>query len=183
MSKNGKIALVTIIGILVVLASWFFMGIHYRNAEATVRNKHIAQQDVVELVHDKTWKVLQQKAGVTNQYKEAFEKIYPELMAGRYDKGGSFMKWIQESNPNFDVSLYKDLMTAIEALRAELVREQKVLLDLERDHHNLYDTEPSSWFVKETETRKKVQSKIISSTKSKAAIETGIDDDVELFNK
>ena len=53
-------------------------------------------------------KVLKQKAQVTDEYKSAFESIYPKLIEGRYSKGdGSLMKWIKESNPNFDVSLYQ----------------------------------------------------------------------------
>ena len=102
---------------IVVLAAGSVIGcyFHYNNQEISLRQQSEAQRGKIEGVHDKMWKVLQQKAQVTDEYKSAFESIYPKLIEGRYSKGdGSLMKWIKESNPNFDVSLYKDLMQSIE---------------------------------------------------------------------
>ena len=126
------------------------------------------------------WKVIQQKAQVTTEYKDAFAKIYPEIISGRYsgDGDGSLMKWVTESNPNFDTSLYTDLMQSIEILRSEFQRNQETMLDLVREHKTLCTTYPGRWFISNT---MEIEYTVISSTKSKVVMETGIDDDVKLF--
>jgi hypothetical protein len=105
------------------------------NSEISLKNHIEAQQKVCEAFYDKLWKIISQKAQVADQYKNAFKEIYPALIEGRYgnEKGGTLMKWIQESNPTFDVSLYKDLMSSIEAERTGFFMEQKKLIDLDRE--------------------------------------------------
>lgn len=53
---------------------------------------------------------------------------------------GTMMKWIKESNPNFDVSLYRDLMQAIEIQRTEFQTSQERMLDIIREHETLTRT-------------------------------------------
>jgi hypothetical protein len=53
--------------------------------------------------------------------------MYVPLIEGRYTHGGGqMMQWLKEHNPQFDFSLFKDLMTSIEALRDEFFHEQLV---------------------------------------------------------
>ena len=133
----------------------------------------------MEGVHDKMWKVLQQKAQVSNEYKNAFSEIYPNLIEGRYSQGdGSLMKWITEANPTFDTSLYKDLMLSIELLRTEFQKSQERMLDIIREHNVLLTTVPSKCFVSNTE---RIEYTIISSTRSKTVMTTGLDNDISLF--
>jgi hypothetical protein len=88
------------------------------------------------------------------------------------------MKWITEANPNFDTSLYKDVMDAIEGQRTIFSREQKKMLDIIREHSTLCKTYPGKWFISNTS---EIEYTVVSSTKSKAAMETGIDDDTKLY--
>ena len=155
------------------------MYFSYNNQDARLRAQAEAQRGKIEGVHDKMWKVLQQKAQVSNEYKNAFSEIYPALIEGRYSQGdGSLMKWIQEANPNFDTSLYKDLMQSIEIQRTEFAKVQERMLDIIREHNVLLTTVPSKWFVSNTEL---IEYTIISSTRSKTVMTTGLDDDVKLF--
>lgn len=157
----------------------FSMYFSYNNQDARLRAQAEAQRGKVEGVHDKMWKVLQQKAQVSNEYKNAFSEIYPALIEGRYSQGdGSLMKWIQEANPNFDTSLYKDLMQSIEIQRTEFQKSQERMIDIIREHNVLLTTVPSAWFVKNKEI---IEYTIISSTRSKTVMTTGLDDDVKLF--
>src|SRR3989344_6398587 len=152
------------------------------NKEISLRNQIEAQQKVCETYYDKLWKVLQQKAQVTDQYKAAFKEIYPALIEGRYgnEKGGTLMKWIQESNPTFDVSLYKDLMSSIESERAGFFMEQKKLIDLDREHKVLRQSFPASMFIG---SRPDVKFTIITSEKTENVYKTGKENDVDLFKK
>ena len=169
------IAVILTIGVFSVVGMYF----SYNNTDAKLRAQAEAQLGKIEGVHDKMWKVLQQKAQVSNEYKDAFSEIYPALIEGRYSQGdGSLMKWITEANPTFDTSLYKDLMLSIELLRTEFEKAQSRMLDIVREHNVLLTTMPSKWFVSNTE---RIEYTVISSTRSKTVMATGLDDDISLF--
>jgi len=172
-----------IIGILSVVTLIIIIGGTWSSAsnkEVRLRSEITAQKQVCEAYYDKMWKIISQKAQIADQYKTAFKEIYPELIAGRYgnEKGGTLMKWIQESNPSFDVSLYKDLMLSIEAERSGFFMEQKKLVDIGNEHRILLNSFPSELFVG---SRPVIDITIISSTKTKEVFSTGKEDDVDLF--
>ena len=75
------IAIIAVVLILIVLVG---MYITYNNREVALRKEAEAQRGKVESVHDMMWKTIKQKANVTEQYRETFEKVYPELISGRY---------------------------------------------------------------------------------------------------
>ena len=179
--KTSNIILVSVLVVALGLAAIVgCMYVSYNNREVNLRNLAEAQRGNIENVYDKMWKVLQQKAQVTDEYKEAFREIYPNLIEGRYSQGdGSLMKWIQESNPDFDTSLYKDLMNSIEVERTCFASEQKKMLDIIRQHTTLLQTIPSGWFLG---GKMPIEYTVISSGKAKAVMQTGEDNDVDLFN-
>ena len=157
------------------------MYFSYNNQEVALRQQAEAQRGKIEGTFDTMWKIISQQAQVSNEYKDAFKEIYPELIAGRYSQGdGSLMKWIKEANPEFDASLYKTLMQTIEVQRLQFLKTQERMLDIIREHETLCKTYPSKWFVT---NKTPIEYTVISSTKSKMTMETGIDDDVQLFNK
>ena len=170
------------IGVLVVLALIVVgMYIKYNNEEVSLRKEAEAQKGKVETVHDTMWKVIKQKAGVTEEYRDTFEKVFPEIISGRYSQGdGSTMKWIQESNPEFDTSLYKDLMQAIEVQRMYFNQAQTRMLDIIRQRETLIELIPAKFFIS---NKSKIDYTIISSTSTQTVVQTGIDDDVDLFKK
>ena len=170
------------IGVLVVLALIVVgMYIKYNNEEVSLRKEAEAQKGKVETVHDTMWKVIKQKAGVTEEYRDTFEKVFPEIISGRYSQGdGSTMKWIQESNPEFDTLLYKDLMQAIEVQRMYFNQAQTRMLDIIRQRETLIELIPAKFFIS---NKSKIDYTIISSTSTKTVVQTGIDDDVDLFKK
>lgn len=148
--------------------------------EVQLRNQISAQQDVNKAVHDTMWKILTDKAGVTNEYKNAFESIYTKMMTARYaDRQKLLVQFVKESNPNFDSSLFKDLMASIEAERKTFLREQKKLRDLKMAHDTLLDQPPSSIFLA---GRAHIDVTIVTSTATEEAFETG-KDDKSLFQK
>ncbi len=152
------------------------------NQEVSLSTAITAKKTDQEATFDKMWKVLSQKAQVADQYKDAFEKIYPQLIEGRYSQGdGSLMKWITESNPTFDVSLYKDVMSSIEVERNGFLTTQRQLMDLKREHDKLRLQWPSKWFINDGVTEILIQ--IVSSTHAKEVIKSGKDDDTDLFKK
>ena len=178
-----KIILLSV-AVIMFLGIGTFVGMYfsYNNKEIALRNQVEAQRGKIEGVHDKMWKVISQKAQVSNEYKDAFTEIYPAIMEGRYSGNGdgSLMKWVTEQNPNFDTSLYKDLSQSIELLRTEFQKSQERMLDLIREHTTLCNTVPGRWFIS---NKTPIEYTVVSSTKSKVVMETGLDDDVDIFKK
>lgn len=169
------IIIVAAVAILLVLLIMFFT---YNNKEIYLRKEADAQRKKIESTHDKMWKVIKQKAEVSDKYRETFERVYPEIIAGRYSDGSSAMKWIQEANPNFDTSLYNDLMQAIEIQRTHLHNAQTRMLDVIRERASLIESYPSRWFIT---NKSEIEYEVISSSNTHKVVETRIDDDVDVF--
>lgn len=177
----NKLILIIGISLLSIGGIFALMYVGANNKEVKLAEQITAQKQVCEAFYDKLWKIISQKAQVAEQYKNAFKEIYPQLISGRYaNDGGTLMKWIQESNPSFDVSLYKDLSSSIEGERAGFFMEQKKLIDLDREHKVLRKTIPSSWFIG---SRPDIAFTIITSDKTEAVYSTGKENNVDVFGK
>ena len=166
-----------IAGLLIIFIGMYFS---YNNREVALRKEAEAQEGKIETVHDTMWKTLKQEAGVTEKYRETFEKIYPELIAGRY-KGESapLFKMIQESNPEFDTKLYDKLMQSIESQRAYFATSQQRMLDIIRERETLTESMPACWFVR---NKSKISYEVISSTGTQDVLRTRREDNIDLFS-
>jgi hypothetical protein len=176
--KNKNLLIgVVIAGIAILLLAGTYF--RYDSRELSLKAEASKQLGVIELTHDKMFKILQQKAGVTKEYRASFDSIYTHIIAGRYSQGdGSLMKWIKESNPEFDSSLYRDLMASIESERTEFLKAQTRILDISREHEVLIKTVPGRWFLG---GREPIEYEPISSTYSKEVMQTKTDDKLDLF--
>ena len=176
----NKGLLVGALSVGAMLLVTLLMYVSFNNTEVRLRNEAEAQQENLEVVFDATWKIIQQKAGVSGQYAKDFKEIYPQLMEGRYgnDRGGALMFWVTEHNPDFDISLYQDLMRSIEAERTKFAREQTKLLDIKREHDNVRETLPGAIFVG---GRPEIEVKLVTSAKTDEAFSSGQENDIDLF--
>lgn len=174
-----------VMGILVFVV--VFLGgcplMHYSNVEVDLRTGIEASQKDNQVVYDRVWKVLQQQAGVTDKYQESFRAIYKDIMNGRNPAGqATLAKFVTESNPNFDPSLFKTLMTSIESNRKDFERKQEELIDRSREHNKLLATAPGSlylWIL----GRHQITIQLVTSSRTEDAFKTGKDNDVKLFDK
>ncbi len=182
--STKKIIIIISIGVVLLFSGiTVIMGIGYSNQEKTLRVDIQAKEDACKSDFDAMWKVISQQAQIAEDYKESFKEIYPKLIEGRYDNegsGGTFMKWIQESNPDFNISLYEELMRTIRSMRQDFSTRQKELIAMTAEHTKLLRTFPSSIFVG---GRKEIHPTIITSSKTKETYQTGEDNDVDLFKK
>lgn len=99
-----------VVGLALIVGAMYVTS---SNKEVRLRNRITAQQKSNEATFDQTWKVIQQQAGVTSEYKESFRSTFTDIMNARYsgDKNSStLMKWVKEANPNFDSGLFKTLI-------------------------------------------------------------------------
>lgn len=183
---KGFIITAITIGIL----GFIFIGMYvsYSNSEISKRNQIEAQQEVCKANFDKMFKVIAQTAQVSERFmqeaRESFKEIYIPLMEGRYsnDRGGALMSWVTESNPQFDLNatgdLYKQLQRVIEANRQEYFLEQKMLIDMHRDHKTYISQVPASFFIGK---RGPAEIQIITSTETENVYRLERDDNINLF--
>lgn len=174
------IALFTIAA-LVIGVGLFAYNISINNTVARQCNLFDAQIQVVEGFHDKMWKTIREKCGLLDKQKEAFKDVYIPLIQGRYSQGsGKMMMWIKEQNPQFDQSTFKDVMVSVESLRTGFFKKQQMVIATVQEYKNVRDQWPSSMFCPSNERTRKMEAfEPITSSKSKAVMEAGKDD--ELF--
>ena len=181
MTKKTLIVGGTIIGILTVLVvtalciGGWIMGIV--NTEVKLRNTYQAKHKHVETAHDTMWKTISQKYKISGDYKNTFLNGLRAVAMGR--QGGSVFKSNNESSAQLGLStdVFNQMMATIEGQRASLKREQDTLTDMWRQHKTHCEVFPNSIFVG---AKVLPEPKMISSTRTKEAIETGVDDDISM---
>lgn len=174
---QNKIKISILVGIILIFFGFLFFGSYtsYYDTEATLRTSIEKKQTVCKLFYTKMIQIFKDKSQVTKSYKSDVTEFAKELMEGRYDKGdGTLMKWIQEQNPNFDASMYKDLMNTIQSEREGFFIQQEQLLDLNREHDNLFEKFWSGIFMKWIGA-KKIEVITLQNPESKQAYSTGIE--------
>lgn len=174
-----KLGLSVALGVLVVVGlialSMFFS---YNNQEVSLRNEAEAQRGKVEAVYDNMWKIIHQTNEVKESYAEDFKEVVKGMMEGRYSAGdGSLMKLVVEQNPNLSPQMYSKVMDAIQIERTNFTKQQERMLDIIREHSTLCNKIPGKWFIK---NKSAIEYTVISSTRAKEVMKTGIDDNVSL---
>lgn len=177
-SMSASIILIMCVAVFAIILLVMFFS--YNNKEIALRKEAEAQRGKIKSVRDKVFKIIREKANVSTEYRKAFEKIYPDLIAGRYsgDNGG-MMKWIQEQNPTFDTSLYGDLMQSIEVQREAFNTEQTRMLDIINQRAALLEQYPSCWFIR---NKSAIDYTVIASTSTNNIMQSGIDDEMLTFH-
>lgn len=169
MSNTAIIVICIVVGILILVMMYF----SYNNHEISLRKEAEAQRGKIETVRDRMFQILREQANVSTEYRKAFEEIYPKIIAGRYNRGGELMKWIQEANPQFDTSLYQTLSNSIEVQRTAFTSEQNRMLDIINQRATLIESYPSRWFIA---NKSAIEYTPISTSATKQVMATGVDD-------
>jgi hypothetical protein len=173
---------VGVLGLIILFAIGGYF-VSAMNNEVRLRNTIKAKMQDNESEFDNMWKKIAQTAQVPEQKKNALMDIFNSHAKARSggQKGGSLALWIKESVPQADMKVYDNLMNIITASRDRWTMRQKELVDFKREHDNLLDVFPSSLVCSTILGREKMEITIVSSSRSKRAMTTGVDDDIDLF--
>ena len=79
--------LIIILCAVVLVIIWIAMYFSYNNKEIALRKESEAQRGKIETVRDRMFQIIREQANVSNEYREAFNEIYPKIIAGRYEHG------------------------------------------------------------------------------------------------
>jgi len=179
-NANTKYLVGAGVAIVLIIGALFLLDISYDNKDQRLRADVEDQQRKIEANFDKMWKTISQTAQVTSKYKDDFKDAFTSMIGARYEKGaGQAMLWIKEQNPNLDASMYKKIQTIIEASRISFEREQRKLSQMGAAHKKMFTTKPSMWFL----SGEPVEIQIISSGKTKKVMQTGEENDINVFGK
>lgn len=168
--SSTLIIILSLVAVLVILIAMYFS---YNNKEIALRKEAEAQEKKIETIRDRMFQIVREKANVSTEYRDAFNEIYPKIIAGRYSEGGKMMKWIQEQNPEFDTSLYQDVMNAIEVQRTAFASTQNRMLDIINQRATLIESYPSRWFV---QNKSEIEFEPITTSATKQVMGTRVDD-------
>lgn len=168
--SESLIVILSIVTVVIILVIMYFS---YNNKEIALRKEAEAQRGKIETVRDRMFQIVREQANVSSEYREAFEKIYPEIISGRYQNGGEMMKWIQEANPQFDTRLYQTVSNSIEVQRTAFTSAQNRMLDIINQRATLIESYPSRWFIS---NKSVIEYAPISTSATKAVMATGVDD-------
>lgn len=170
------------IGVLVVAVvlggSLISTGVSLYNQEVALKNQIEAKQTENKANFDNMWKKIKQATNVSDDYKNGLAEVVKAYTEGRKDTSENMlMKWGAEAVPNFDSSVYKQLMNIIVASRDDFTLNQKELLDLNREHDTLLDTFPNNIFYRIMGVQK-IKVTTVTSTRTEETFNTGLDDEV-----
>lgn len=168
--SSSAIIFLCVAAVVIVLISMYFA---YNNKEIALRKESEAQRGKIETVRDRMFQIVREQANVSNEYRKAFEKIYPDIISGRYSKGGELVKFIHEANPQFDSTLYQSVANSIEIQRTAFASTQNRMLDIINQRATLLESYPSKWFIRDKSV---IEYTPISTSDTKIVMSTGVDD-------
>lgn len=163
----------------IVAAIW---GVTTYNNAAGLRNLYEAKVKANSASFDNMWKTISQSAQVTDKQKDALKDIFTSYAGARTTGGsqdGSLMKWVTESIPNVDTSVYKTLMNTITSTRDGWTMRQLELVDIARQYNEALVQFPTNVFLGAFGF-KPIDAKVITSDRTEKAFSSGRDDEVKL---
>lgn len=150
------------------------------NSASTLKNTYDMKVKDNSSEYDSMWKIISQTAQIPEAKKNAFEEIYTEYAAARTSKStNQMMTWVKESAPHVDLSTYDKLMNVITGTRQSWTFRQKELVGIAEEYNKKMISFPSNIFLGMFGFQK-IDPKVITSTRTEEAFQSGKDDDVTL---
>lgn len=188
----GGIALACIFVLCLLggLTMWSWVGGFYDSANKT-RISAQSRDMEAQQVYDKTWKIISQKAQISEKYADDFKQTFIGANDARYkNKENMMMMWITEHNPQLDASLYRELGQSVEAQRNEYLSIVKAQISIAQEHNTKVTS--SGAFMpcmilkvigNPHQACDTVAVRQVTSSRTQNSFQTGKDDDVKLFEK
>jgi hypothetical protein len=182
MTKTTGIILGLVL-VLLFLGGMFYMAkFNIKKDAGQLKNAYNAQLKVNENRFASMWKIIKTEAQVPEKYKDAIKEVLVANNTSKYGANGrqegGFMNVLQEANPNFNDAMYQKLMNLIEGEMKAFERDQNTLIAISQQYNDLMLTWTAQMFLEDLTP---MDAQIVTSTKTKKAFATGVDDDTDIF--
>jgi hypothetical protein len=153
------------------------------NSAASLKNLYESKVAANKGELDNVKKKIGQSGQVTQMQMESLGKIYNEHAAARTPNTDRLLvNWVKEVAPTVDQSTFKQLINVVTSSRDAWTMRQTELVDISRQYNDKLVTFPSNIFLGFMGFQK-IDPKVITSTSTEEAFETGRDDDAKVFSK
>jgi hypothetical protein len=176
MSKGLKISIAVFAVLVVLMLSMGGCAVSYYNTAIDLEARFKATQENNKNEMDLMKKKIAQTAQIPKAHVDKLEKIVIAHAKAR-GGGGHLFKMVTESIPEVPETTWLNLQNIITSSRDKFAANQKMLLDIKREHDALRGKFPSSLIVG---GRPELAAVIVTSTDTEKAFETGKDDDTDL---
>lgn len=150
------------------------------NDAAKLRNQYEAKVVDNSSEFDNMKKKISQVVQVSDVQYDKLKEILVSYADARSTKSDNvMMNWIKESVPNIDTSTYKTIINIITGSRDSWTMRQKELIDISREYNQRLSVFPGN-FILPMFGFQKIVPKVITSSATEKAFETGKDDDVKI---
>jgi len=162
----------------VVVAGGYLIGMY--NTQAQMLNHYTMKVKDNSSEFDNMYKKIAQVANVGDMYKNGLKKVLSSYVGGRKAESDKLlMNWIKEAVPTFDASVYKNIQNVVLISRDGWTMRQKELVAIAEQYNATMVVFPGN-FVLKFMGFSILDPKVITSSKTEKAFETGKDDDVSL---
>ena len=182
--KTKAIVASAIFGLIALLGVGVGTGGIYLASEynyvKSLERQIVAKTQDNESRFDNMFKQIQGVAKVATAQKDALKEIFIGYAEGRTPKSDdkALMNWVQESVPVVDTSIYKQVINIITGQRDAFTQRQTELIEVARAYnYKVIDSFPTNFLIGKLFGFQEIKPKIITSTRAKAAIESGEDNE------
>lgn len=194
---GGATLLLILVGVFLSMTGWY-------DTAVKLENTTIAQFKSNQNTYDAMWKTIKEIAQVPDKYKEDFKQLLVSETAAKFGPEGSkaTMQWFQERQINFDSGMYRKVQDVIESGRQDFKRSQNELLDKQRKVADLTQSYWGGVMAKHYDFPRNLKGEaappkdvdgddkltvldypIVTSARTKAAFQTGQDEEISVFGK
>jgi hypothetical protein len=175
--------LILISFLIVFLLSFIVGGIYListYNGQAVTLNRYEMKVKDNQSEFDNMWKKISQSTQIADSKKQAFKEIFSAYAQARTPQdSGKMMLWIKENAPNIDIQIYDKTLNIINGSRDSWTFRQKELVGIAEEYNKNLVQFPNNFILKFMGFSK-LDPKVITSTRTQNAFESGIDDNTSL---
>jgi hypothetical protein len=174
------LSLVAVIGVVLIGIITLIWAIGGYNGAAQLKNTYEMKVKDNSSEFDNMWKKISQVTQIADSKKDAFKEIFNGYATARTPQGGGqMMLWVKENAPNLDLSVYDKAQNILVASRDGWTMRQKEMVGIAEEYNKRLVTFPSNLLLGLFGFQK-IDPKVITSSRTEKAFETGKDDDVSL---
>jgi Tfp pilus assembly protein PilE len=173
-TKGKAIALVVVAFIAIMGLVTFSQYTSVYDRDAELRATFKAELANREGQFDAFKNTMKDFGGLKKSKENTIKELYATVVTGRpgQSPNAAMLTFVKESNPNYDESIYTNMMQQVKALRMDYANVQKRLADVKNQHDQLRTKFWSRMFLS---NNSELKYEVTSTAQTKETMRTGVD--------